>query len=59
MPVIINEFEVVADAPEPAAPARSTQQEEQQRAAAQPLRPVDIITIQEHNERRMARVAAD
>jgi hypothetical protein len=59
MPVIINEFEVVADAPEPATEPRSAQQDEQQRAAAQPLRPVDIITIVEHNERRMARVAAD
>jgi hypothetical protein len=59
MPVIINEFEVVADAPEPATQARSPQQEEQQRAAAQPLRPVDMITILEHNERRLARLAAD
>lgn len=59
MPVIINEFEVVADAPEPPTPATTPRREEQQAQAAPPLRPVDIIAIQEHNERRMARVAAD
>lgn len=57
MPVIINEFEVIAEPPEPAGNAPA--EPESTPAAAQPLRPVDIIRIQEYHEQRMARLAAD
>ena len=59
MPVIINEFEVVAEAPERAAGTPSPEPAEEQAPAAPPLRPIDIIQIEEHHRRRMARLAAD
>jgi hypothetical protein len=60
MPVIINEFEIVAQPPEPpkkqsAGPLPA----EEQGAGPQPLRPIDIVRIQEHHQRRMARLEAD
>lgn len=60
MPVIINEFEVIAEAPQPAQAAASPPAGGgQPTTAPEPLRPVDIIRIQEHHEQRMARLAAD
>jgi hypothetical protein len=55
MPVIINEFEILSEGPEPArSPDRS------QNAAGPPaMRPQDIEQIVRHFEERRARLVAD
>jgi hypothetical protein len=58
MPVIINEFEVIAEPPPPPG-GRSAPQLEGQRQEASPLRALDIVAIQERHQQRMARLEAE
>jgi hypothetical protein len=57
MPVVINEFEIIADHPQEPAPAAASG-EEQSEAKPQ-LRAVDIVNILERQQQRLARVFAD
>jgi hypothetical protein len=57
MPVIINEFEIIATPPP--APAGQEQTPQTAAEAQPPLRPEDIERIQRRYQRRMERIRAD
>ena len=57
MPIVINEFEVVAEQPQP--PQQPQGQATQQPAEARPLRPEDIVRIERRHYERLKRVQAD
>lgn len=60
MPVIINDFDIMADAPEPP-PVRGRGPEDPapETPAAPTLRPEDIKRVMQLNRERMERVRAD
>jgi hypothetical protein len=59
MPVVINEFEVIAEKPQPLEEQRSAREGEAQTEQKKTLRPVDVLQIQEWQQRRMERIHAD
>jgi hypothetical protein len=57
MPVVINEFEIIAEPPPGSEETEGPQPEET--APPGVLRPEDLVRIYQHHQRRVARVWAD
>jgi len=56
VPVVINEFEIVVEPPEP---QRGAGEEQAEPPAPNPLRPEDILAAVRVHEERMRRLRAD
>jgi hypothetical protein len=59
MPVVINEFEVIAEQTPPLEQQQMAARGQAQTQQDKKLRPADILQIQEWQRRRMERVFAD
>ena len=59
MPVVINEFEVIAEPPASPSPQESPATGGTQPERNQPIRAIDILHIVERQEQRLARIYAD